>query len=84
MWLLARPTPRHPLPPHYNAIFNCMQGRSLSTGAPTDRKLSTMAVYSETPDGAQWQGESVAASTTSSTDSGRHIAAFLPSFRHLL
>lgn len=21
MWLLARPKPRHPLPPHYNAIF---------------------------------------------------------------
>lgn len=57
---------------------------SLSTGALTDRKLSTLAVFCEAPDGAERRGESVAASPTFSTDSGHHVAAFLPSFCHLL
>lgn len=37
-----------------------------------------MAVIPEAPDGAERQGESVAASPTSSAHSGLHIAAFLP------
>lgn len=57
---------------------------SLSTGALTDRKLSTLAVFCEAPDGAERQGEAVAASPTYSADSGHHIAAFLPSFCRLL
>lgn len=37
-----------------------------------------MAVFPEAPDGTEWQGESVAASPTSSTHSGLHIAVSLP------
>lgn len=50
----------------------------MSTGTLADRKLSTLAVFfSETPDGAERQGESLAAGPTSSTRSGLHIAALL-------
>lgn len=65
---------------------NCIVKRSLSlsTGAIKEHKLSTTAEFPVSPDGAKQQGESVAASPTSSAHCGLHIAAFLPQFCHIL
>lgn len=46
-----------------------------SKGAAAERKLSTLAVFSEAPDGAERRGGVVA---MCSLHSGQHIAAFLP------
>lgn len=63
---------------HLPANCSVRRSLSLSTGTLADRKLSTLAVFfSETPDGAERQGESLAAGPTSSTRSGLHIAALL-------